>query len=209
MTTPKTIFDINSPPVPFEGDDDDYDRKSLNYWGNHQDDRLKGLGRKNNKEKDDYWWKNTDTKSGNKGGKKQNKDKKFGTNNQNRRKTVFQAFPVVEYDDDAIPQGVSGSVTHAADALLCRDTVVDYVINATDLKDECDGLKKAFTKTCTDEEDEVVEEMPAPSSRSKRRRQRFLETTTKDDYRWRQSYEPPRRQGQEINPLIQWQFQFH
>jgi NhaP-type Na+/H+ or K+/H+ antiporter len=71
-------------------------------------------------------------------------------------KKKFQPFPVIQYDDDNIPQAVAGSIIHAADALLCRDSVVDYVINATDLKDECDGLKKAFTKHCADEEEPVL-----------------------------------------------------
>jgi hypothetical protein len=68
-------------------------------------------------------------------------------------KKKLQPFPVIRYDDDNIPQGAAGSVIHAADALLCRESVIDYVINATDLKDECDGLKKAFTKTCADDQD--------------------------------------------------------
>jgi hypothetical protein len=37
---------------------------------------------------------------------------------------------------------------HAAEALQCRDSVVNFVINATDGKDECAGLQKAFDKTC-------------------------------------------------------------
>ena len=39
----------------------------------------------------------------------------------------------------------------AADALQCRESVVSFVINATDAKDECQGLKKAFDKTCGDQ----------------------------------------------------------
>ena len=48
---------------------------------------------------------------------------------------------------------------HAAQALECRESVVDFVINATDAKDECEGLKKAFDKTCGSTEGE---EMPVP-----------------------------------------------
>lgn len=70
------------------------------------------------------------------------------------QKKKLQPFPIIQYDDDKIPQGVAGSITHAADSLLCRESVVDYVINATDSKDECDGLKKAFTKNCIDDTEE-------------------------------------------------------
>ena len=37
---------------------------------------------------------------------------------------------------------------HAAEALQCRESVVNFVINATDGKDECVGLQKAFDQTC-------------------------------------------------------------
>lgn len=37
---------------------------------------------------------------------------------------------------------------HAAEALQCRDSVVNFVINATDGKDECVGLQRAFDQTC-------------------------------------------------------------
>lgn len=36
----------------------------------------------------------------------------------------------------------------AAEALRCPSSVLNFVINATDAKDECDGLRKAFDKTC-------------------------------------------------------------
>jgi len=39
---------------------------------------------------------------------------------------------------------------HASEALQCRESVINFVINATDGKDECDGLIKAFDKTCSD-----------------------------------------------------------
>jgi len=41
----------------------------------------------------------------------------------------------------------------AAEALQCPDSVINFVINATDAKDECDGLRKAFDKTCGDNKD--------------------------------------------------------
>ena len=37
---------------------------------------------------------------------------------------------------------------HASEALRCRESVVNFVINATDGKDECVGLQKAFDQTC-------------------------------------------------------------
>ena len=36
----------------------------------------------------------------------------------------------------------------AAEKLVCPQVVTNFVINATDVKDECDGLRKAFDKTC-------------------------------------------------------------
>jgi len=37
----------------------------------------------------------------------------------------------------------------AAELLKCPASVINFVINATDAKDECDGLRKAFDKTCS------------------------------------------------------------
>ena len=85
-------------------------------------------------------------------------------------KKKLDPFPVIQNDDDSIPQGVAGSISHAADALLCRDSVIDYVINATDLKDECDGLKKAFTKNCADEEAPVLSTQRQRQRRQQRNR---------------------------------------
>ena len=62
------------------------------------------------------------------------------------------AVPVVS-TDDSIPHGIAGgtAIVKAADALECRQSVINFVINATDTKDECEGLKKAFDKTCNSE----------------------------------------------------------
>jgi len=43
------------------------------------------------------------------------------------------------------------SSVFAADTLECRSSVIEYVINATDVKDECAGLRKAFDETCSNE----------------------------------------------------------
>lgn len=93
--------------------------------------------------------------------------KKRQSKNVKKQKQKLQPLPVIRYDDDKIPQGAAGSITHAADSLLCRDSVIDYVINATDLKDECDGLKKAFTKNCADDTEQ--------SEKSIQRRHRRLQ----------------------------------
>ena len=63
-------------------------------------------------------------------------------------------IPVVHADDDTLPKNADelDSYTYdipAADALECRASVVAFVINATDIRDECDGLRKAFDKTCS------------------------------------------------------------
>lgn len=60
-------------------------------------------------------------------------------------------------DRGEVPVGVGGTKLTAADALMCRESVINYVINATNGKDECTGLQKAFDETCSQEEDEVVE----------------------------------------------------
>jgi hypothetical protein len=103
------------------------------------------------------------------------------TNNENRKVSKgtlrqkanaaekFQTFPIIANTDDNIPLAVGGSVVHAADTLLCRDTVLDYVINATDLKDECDGLKKAYTQTCSADGGDDAQSEKSPRERQRRR----------------------------------------
>jgi hypothetical protein len=106
-----------------------------------------------------------------------------------RNKSKFH-FPVIDADDDSLPQAAaSGSKFHAADTLMCGATVIDYVINATDLKDECEGLRKAFTKTCTNEKEE------SSSESKKNSRRRSLEDQNHPRYSRRKP----------SNPLIAWQ----
>jgi hypothetical protein len=62
-----------------------------------------------------------------------------------------QNVPVQHYKDDKVPGAAASYIQHAADSLLCRKSVVNFVINATDGKDECEGLKKAFDKTCSND----------------------------------------------------------
>lgn len=59
---------------------------------------------------------------------------------------------------------------HAAEALQCRDSVVSFVINATDVKDECEGLKKAFDKTCGDQPDTGAHTKRSQHAATKRKR---------------------------------------
>ena len=56
--------------------------------------------------------------------------------------------------DDFLPANADAidSNLPASDALECRASVVAFVINATDVKDECDGLRKAFDKACSVQE---------------------------------------------------------
>ena len=94
-----------------------------------------------------------------------------------QRENTKERLMIVENTDDNIPMAAGGSVIqYAVDTLLCRDSVLDYVVNATDLKDECDGLKKAYTQTCSADGD--VNEQQDGLSR-KRRRNRRLATERK------------------------------
>ena len=56
-------------------------------------------------------------------------------NNNNNAKKELPALPT------------TGSLS-AAEKLQCPKSVLNFVINATDAKDECDGLRKAFDRTC-------------------------------------------------------------
>ena len=85
--------------------------------------------------------------------------------------------------DDKIPASASPGVPlHAAEALQCRESVVNFVINATDGKDECEGLKKAFDKTCSS--DESSSSSGSGSSTGSTRRQRTLWEKTAKTRNW-------------------------
>jgi len=63
-------------------------------------------------------------------------------------------LPVIHVDDNDLPENADALDTFtnslpASEALECRASVIAFVINATDVKDECDGLRKAFDKTCS------------------------------------------------------------
>ena len=79
-------------------------------------------------------------------------------------------FPVIHADDDVIPQ----MVEKAVDALECRESVINFVINATDAKDECNGLKKAFDMTCNSDSAQEIKASADPEHSSERRRRLLL-----------------------------------
>ena len=66
----------------------------------------------------------------------------------------------------------------AAEKLQCPTSVTNFVINATDAKDECDGLRKAFDQTCGGEKEE---------QKSKKRRRRLLSDVDQYDS-WSDSF---------------------
>lgn len=63
---------------------------------------------------------------------------------------IDEPLLIVDNNNDEVPNNIWTSATglHASDALECRQSVINFVINATDGKDECNGLKRAFDKTC-------------------------------------------------------------
>jgi flagellar motor protein MotB len=96
---------------------------------------------------------------------------------------------VVKSDDDQIPLGVSkdsifssaNANLHASDALECRQSVIAFVINATDGKDECDGLKRAFDKTCnSDAPEEGTSNAETTSEQPHRQRRLVFEASQPD-----------------------------
>jgi len=93
-------------------------------------------------------------------------------------------IPIIDDNDDRVPQAAAGAIIRAADALSCRESVIDYVINATDLKDECDGLKRAYTKNCGGDGEEETEATQA--------RRRHLQT-----------------HGLTKNPIVEWKMWLH
>ncbi len=113
--------------------------------------------------------------------------------------------PIIHDSDAAVPpisnEGVTTVSTsysemlftsnqlHANDALKCSESVKNFVINATDGKDECDGLKKAYEKTCIDNSSD---EEPTNRRRrnlnehpKKRRRKLWDKLNTPISLRWR------------------------
>ena len=83
---------------------------------------------------------------------------------QQQQQQQQQALPVYDYSADSadqIPEGIGENMASkpAYDALECRSSVIDFVINATDVKDECEGLRKAFDKTCSAPSQQVEQQV--------------------------------------------------
>jgi hypothetical protein len=104
-------------------------------------------------------------------------------------------FPVVNVDmTDTLP--LAAISTKAADALECRESVIAFVINATDAKDECDGLKRAFDKTCnSDQTQEIIDKSAekelavqakaAAAAAGTRKSRRLFENEPETTLRWK------------------------
>jgi hypothetical protein len=91
------------------------------------------------------------------------------------------AFPVIDQLDDEIPTGKNSFAEGVAEQLECRKSVIDFVINATDAKDECNGLKKAFDKTCnSDSVGQIIASADAHGSADPQRRRLFKKREQRD-----------------------------
>lgn len=138
----------------------------------------------------------------NKKNKKKNKKlEKFNTGVSRLTSTILsddeddQPLLVIDNDDDQVPTGIitrsSGSnFLHASDALECRESVISFVINATDGKDECDGLKRAFDKTCNSDASE--------ESTSKQQQHQHQETTEESEAEAKQSFQENQRRRRRL-----------
>lgn len=74
---------------------------------------------------------------------------KIGTNsNNNQEESQPQGQQQPHYFDHTIANILQYDEISAADKLECPDNVISFVVNATDVKDECGGLRKAFDLTC-------------------------------------------------------------
>jgi hypothetical protein len=100
---------------------------------------------------------------------------------EEEKPNVEPAFPVIDQSDDEIPTGKSSFAEGVAEQLECRKSVIDFVINATDAKDECNGLKKAFDKTCnSDSVGQIMASADAHPSADPQRRRLFEKRMRRD-----------------------------
>ena len=82
---------------------------------------------------------------------------------------------------------------HADAALKCSESVKNFVVNATDGKDECDGLIKAYGKTCSDNnahDEDTTTTIPTrrylnEHTRKRRRRKLWDKLNSPITLRWR------------------------
>jgi len=81
--------------------------------------------------------------------------------------------------------------TLAADTLECRSSVLEFVINATDVKDECEGLRKAFDETCSHDHHvsskskDGAEDGDKSSEKQQKKRRLLSATNEAEVYHWR------------------------
>jgi len=128
-------------------DDDDIEdgdkQKAISFWDRHSDRSNRMKSTNNHKKRKDKLALKDGNHHGH--GSHNNKDKKKHGNKKKR-------IQVIDFPDSPVPHAAlpAGAIIKAADALMCEATIIDYVINATDLRDECIGLQKAFEATCTD-----------------------------------------------------------
>ena len=93
----------------------------------------------------------------------------------------------------------------AADALQCRESVVSFVINATDVRDECEGLRRAFDKTCsssTESHDESSKSGTSDSQRRRRMKKKSFWDKTQKSYSYHAWVFPARRLYRRIQRLF-------
>ncbi len=138
--------DEEAPKVTIEAESSMFSAPTNNVYGNLMERFKKHTGHSISERKETKHFKQN----------KQPKNHKGGALRQKETTAEGFTLPIILSTDDSIPTAAEGSVVHAVDALLCRDSVLDYVINATDLKDECDGLIKAYTQTCDADDNDTT-----------------------------------------------------
>ena len=86
-----------------------------------------------------------------------NYKKKSAYNNQRKNDGANENdstnVEVIEQDEESSIDSNDEKPSTVEDSLKCRPSVVAFVINATDKKDECSGLRKAFDQTCSNAPD--------------------------------------------------------
>lgn len=66
--------------------------------------------------------------------------------------------------DTTVKASVTSVHSSTAEKLMCPKYVVEFVINATDTKDECDGLRKAYDFVCNGSKSQTTDEKPPNTS---------------------------------------------
>ncbi|KAL7510891.1 hypothetical protein ACHAXN_007796 [Cyclotella atomus] len=111
--------------------------------------------------------------------------------------TTPATIPVIHADDDTLPSNAEALDAYtnslpASDALECRASVIAFVINATDVRDECEGLRKAFDKTCSVNSGVVADKSSSGGAVTGRRRlkswgmHRILSNSWENNVDWSQ-----------------------